>query len=177
MINIDVVIFLAASILFLTAAFTDLQVRRIPNLLVLAVIALALLRMDARWDLPAAFSDIEWSGLVLVCSAVLWRMGWLGGGDVKLVFAGALLVGTSAMVDFVLLTLLLGGALGVLSFGDMWLERNYGWSSGLAYPRSGMAIRPAGTPIPQKASVPYGIAVSISGVFTLLLHSSIPAWQ
>jgi prepilin peptidase CpaA len=161
----------------LTAAFTDLQVRRIPNLLVLAVVALALLRIDARWDFTAALNDLKWSGLVLICSAAMWRMGWLGGGDVKLVFAGALLVGTDAMMDFVLLTILLGGGLGILSFADMWMERNYGWSSGLAYPRSGMAIRKEGTPIPQKASVPYGIAVSLSGVFTLLLHSSIPTWQ
>jgi prepilin peptidase CpaA len=175
--TLDLVILFAASVIFCLAAITDLQQRRIPNLLVLAVVALGLVRIDLHFDIAGAFDDIKWAGLVLIGSLLFWRLHWLGGGDVKLIFAGALLVGASALTDYLVLTILLGGALGVLAFADMWLEKNYGWSTGLAFPRADMAVRVAGTPLPRKASVPYGIAVSFSGVATLLLHTSIPTWH
>lgn len=175
--NFNVVIFLAASAICCTAALTDLQQRRIPNLLVLAVIAIALMRMVVDPNKHDAFDDIQWAGLVVVCAILLWRLKWLGGGDVKLLFAGALLVGSSALIDYLLLTILLGGVLGILAFGDMWLERNYGWSTGLAFPRSNMSMRQADAPIPRKATVPYGIAIAFGCVFTLLAHTPFPVWH
>lgn len=175
--TMNLVILFAASVLFCLAAIIDLQQRRIPNVVVLAVVALALIRIDLHFDIGSAFNDIEWAGLVLIGSLVFWRFRWLGGGDVKLIFAGALLVGRAALSDFILLTILLGGALGVLAFADMWLERNYGWSTGLAFPRADMSVRSADLPTPRKGSVPYGIAVAFAGVFTLLIHSSIPGWH
>jgi prepilin peptidase CpaA len=174
---LNLIVLLGALVVFCFAAITDLQQRRIPNLLVLAVVALAFLRMDLDFDVALALADLKWSGLVLIGGLIFWRLHWLGGGDVKLIFAGALLVGASAVTDFLVLTIILGGALGILAFADMWLERHYGWSTGLAFPRADMAVRDPDAAVPRKASVPYGIAVALGGMFTLLLHSSIPAWQ
>lgn len=171
--SLQLLILFAALVLCCFAAITDLQQRRIPNLLVLAVVALAFIRMDLHFDAALMLEDIKWAGVVLIGGLIFWRLHWLGGGDVKLIFAGALLVGASALTDYLVLTILLGGLLGVLAFGDMWLEKNYGWSAGLAFPRADMAIRAPESPLPRKATVPYGIAVSLSCVLTLLIHSTV----
>jgi prepilin peptidase CpaA len=159
----NLLVLFGALVLCCFAAITDLQQRRIPNLLVLAVVALA--------NAALMLDDIKWAGLVLIGGLIFWRLHWLGGGDVKLIFAGALLVGASALTDYLVLTILLGGLLGILAFGDMWLEKNYGWSAGLAFPRADMTVRATDVPVPRKATVPYGIAVSLSCVLTLLIHS------
>ena len=169
---LDLFVLFGALVLCCFAAITDLQQRRIPNLLVLAVVALAFIRMDIDPDGALILDDIKWAGLVLCGGLIFWRLHWLGGGDVKLIFAGALLVGASALTDYLVLTVLLGGFLGILAFGDMWLERTYGWSAGFAFPRADMALRAIDAPLPRKASVPYGIAVSLSCVLTLLMHST-----
>ena len=169
----NLLVLFGALVLCCFAAITDLQQRRIPNLLVLAVVALAFVRMDSHFDAARMLDDLKWSGFVLAGSLIFWRLHWLGGGDVKLIFAGALLVGTPALADYLVITILLGGLLGILAFGDMWLEKNYGWSAGLAFPRADMTVRAPDSPLPRKASVPYGIAVSVSCVITLLVHSSV----
>jgi prepilin peptidase CpaA len=174
---LNLFILFGALVLCCFAAITDLQQRRIPNLLVLAVIALAFIRMDMQFDSALMLGDIKWAALVLVGGLILWRLHWLGGGDVKFIFAGALLVGASALTDYLVLTILLGGLLGILAFGDMWLEKHYGWSTGLAFPRADMAVRTPDAPLPRKASVPYGIAVSLSCVVTLLIHSTVSGWH
>jgi prepilin peptidase CpaA len=174
---LNLFVLFGALVLFCFAAITDLQQRRIPNLLVLAVVALAFIRMDMHFDRAIILEDIKWAGLVLVGGLIFWRLRWLGGGDVKLIFAGALLVGASALTDYLVLTILLGGVLGILAFGDMWLEKNYGWSTGLAFPRADMALRASDTPLPRKASVPYGIAVALSCVLTLLMQSTVSGWH
>jgi prepilin peptidase CpaA len=169
---LNLLILFGALVLCCFAAITDLQQRRIPNLLVLAVVALAFIRMDIHPDGALILDDVKWAGLVLLGGLIFWRLHWLGGGDVKLIFAGALLVGASALTDYLVLTILLGGVLGLLAFADMWLEKHYGWSTGLAFPRADMAVRAPGTPLPRKASVPYGIAVALGCVVTLLMHST-----
>jgi prepilin peptidase CpaA len=174
---LNLFILFGALVLCCFAAITDLQQRRIPNLLVLAVIALAFIRMDMQFDSALMLGDIKWAALVLVGGLILWRLHWLGGGDVKFIFAGALLVGASALTDYLVLTILRGGLLGILAFGDMWLEKHYGWSTGLAFPRADMAVRTPDAPLPRKASVPYGIAVSLSCVVTLLMHSTVSGWH
>ena len=167
----NLILLFGALVLFCFAAITDLQQRRIPNLLVLAVVALALIRIDLHFDKASALDDLEWAGAVLLGGLIFWRLRWLGGGDVKLIFAGAMLVGAPAILDYLVLTILLGGLLGILAFGDMWLEKNYGWSAGFAFPRADMALRAPGVPLPRKASVPYGIAVSLSCIATLVMHA------
>ena len=48
---------------------------------------------------------------VFFAAAMCWRRGWLGGADVKLLGAGALLVPPNAVIGFVLATCLAGGLL------------------------------------------------------------------
>jgi Flp pilus assembly protein protease CpaA len=124
--------------------------------------------MASSLDVMAALNDVKWAALVLIGALAFWVSRWLGGGDVKLIVAASLLVGAQALPNFLLLTVLLGGGLALLAFGDMWFERNYGWSTGLAFPRADLAVRDSATAVPHKASVPYGIAIALACVATIL---------
>jgi Flp pilus assembly protein protease CpaA len=79
-------------------------------------------------------------------------------------------VGQSSLVDFLLMTILCGGALGLLSVADLWLEQNYGWSAGLAFPRAAAKNQAAATD--RKPSVPYGIAISFGCLWALFISST-----
>lgn len=167
----DLIIF-AASAVFCVAVLTDLRERRISNKLVLTVILLAAVRMIADLDPRAALATVEGAGLVLVGSLVFWRLRWLGGGDAKLIFAGSLLVGSAAVPDFLVLTGLVGGVLGLFVLADLSLYRNYGLSAGLAFPLTRVSPGDGRAPAPRKPSVPYGVAVSIGCILTLFFTSA-----
>lgn len=172
--SLNVFIFLTGIFVFGLTALTDLRQRRIANELVLIVVGLAVVRMAFSGDFSAAMESTTWASVVLAISVTLWKLRFLGGGDAKLVFAAALLVGTSAMLDFLILTAILGGALGVLALIDLWIARRWGWSIGLAVPHNGLKIRDGAISMPAKATVPYGIAISF-GCIATLLHTSFAA--
>lgn len=96
------------------AVLTDLESRRIPNRLCLALVGLypAFVLADG--------GSADWMGSLAVAVAVLatgmvaFRAGWVGGGDVKLIAATALWIGPASALDFLLTTGLFGGALAIL---------------------------------------------------------------
>jgi prepilin peptidase CpaA len=164
---VDQFVLFAAILVLGTTAIMDLRERRIPNGLVLTLAALALAHIALSRDAGAAVNDIKWAGLVLIGALGFWILKWFGGGDAKLMFAASLLVGARVLPEFLVLTAFLGGALGALTFADMWLEKYYGWSTGLAHPLANVTIF-----VPRQATVPYGIAICLAGVATLFATSS-----
>ena len=112
---------LAALALFVAAAVIDGRSRRHPEP---AALGLALLGLAAhrrrprrRRRLGAAGLDLAAAAAVFLAGAVAFRFRLLGGGDVKLLAAGALWLGAAALGPFLLATALAGGvlALGFLS--------------------------------------------------------------
>lgn len=97
-------------LLFLCAAARDSAVRLVPNALPLGIavdgLALRAVKGDA---LPA----IAIAALIFALATLCWLRGWLGGADVKLFGAGALLVPAADAFDFVLASVLAGGVLAV----------------------------------------------------------------
>jgi len=79
----------AAALLLIYAAAHDVAVRTIPDVIPASVGALGLAARLAGHDLPAAL--LAAAVLGAGCGACWWR-GWLGGGDVKLLAALALLL-------------------------------------------------------------------------------------
>jgi prepilin peptidase CpaA len=131
--------------IFAAAAATDARDRRIPNalsgalaLLGLARIALALATGEP--PLPLAI-DLAAAVAVFALGALGFASGVLGGGDVKLLAAGALWLGAAALLPFLTATALAGGVL-ALAF--------VAW--GLLGP-----ARP-------KPGLPYGIAIAAGGI-------------
>src|SRR5262245_10282110 len=94
-------------------AVHDIVTFRIPNIgnLLLAAAFLAF----APFVVPASgwLQHFAAAGLVFAAGMVLFYARALGGGDVKLMAAGALWVGFSGLLDYVLWVGLFGGALAV----------------------------------------------------------------
>ena len=133
---------------FLMAAGYDLAERRIPNGLVLALAALGLARL--AWGLVGAApvtpgADLAAAAAIFASGAVLFHLSLMGGGDVKLLAAGALWLGAASLAPFIVVTALAGGALAFVYMG-------------LA-----LALR---LPRRDRPALPYGVAIAAGGILT-----------
>lgn len=141
---------IAAMGLFLWAAASDVASRRIPNRLValLALLALARIGLDVAGGAgpTRAAADVGAGLAVFAFGALLFRWGLFGGGDVKLLAAGALWLGAGATLPFLASAALAGGALAI------------GFVLWLAVAGHGR-VRP---------SLPYGVAIAAGGVIGTL---------
>lgn len=95
------------------AVVTDVRARRIPNYLTaaLAVAALALHAFEGWQSLGVAVAIMI--GVTLL-GFVAFSLGWLGGGDVKLLAAGAAALNAHDIPAFLLYTAIGGGLLAVV---------------------------------------------------------------
>lgn len=106
----------AALLLLAYAALSDLRGRRIPNrasvILALAFLPAALL---AGLPWPAILVQHLGAGLLVFAVGIpLFALGWLGGGDVKLLAATGLWFGWQGLFPLLLMTALAGGGLALL---------------------------------------------------------------
>ncbi len=140
------------SILLLAAAFKDLVSYTIPNWV---SVALALAFVPAALIAGASIASIGASlgiGLaLLLIGLALFAVGWLGGGDVKLLAAASPWIGLAALPRFLVFTGLAGGvlALVLLAARSPWLRR----------------LVAAGPPWARRlltpgAEAPYGVAIA-----------------
>jgi len=109
---------IAFALLLVAAGWQDLRTMRIANALPLAVVAVfaiwAVIGLAAG---TLTVTDIAWAlacaiGLFLA-GAVVFAVGAMGGGDVKLAAAAGLFAGPSLLPDFLTITALVGGLLGL----------------------------------------------------------------
>ncbi|GAC1307451.1 MAG: hypothetical protein NVSMB19_20200 [Vulcanimicrobiaceae bacterium] len=154
------------------AVATDVATRRIPNLLTaaLAVAALAL-HAAAGWSsFGVACATLV---VVLLIGFVAFSFGWLGGGDVKLLAAGAAALGYPDAVPFLIYTALAGGVLAIafaLALGRL----------GSVFASIGLVLRPfayKGTVAvaPRKPiTLPYAVAIASGATAVALSHSVVP---
>jgi prepilin peptidase CpaA len=93
--------------------------------------------------------------IVLLAGMGMFAMGWIGGGDAKLLAAAVIWIGWPHVLSFVLATALAGGALAVVlatartSRLQLYAARSPAWVAQLMAP---------GGP------APYGIAIAIGGL-------------
>lgn len=136
----------ALAIALLVAAFTDLRQRRIANWLV-GAIALAAPLFWWVSNLPLWPGVALQFGVALATFAVLagfFAMGWMGGGDVKLLTALALWIQPIPFVNLLVMMALLGGVL-TLCFGAWHLMRRRR----------------------DRLAIPYGVAIALAGLWIL----------
>jgi prepilin peptidase CpaA len=103
-----------SAVLLLTAFLNDLALRLLPNWTSLGagLIGIALRVLDNT--LPAGLLAAS----AVFCAAYFcWRRGWIGGGDVKLLAACALLVPPQHVPTLVILTTWGGGLMGLVYLG------------------------------------------------------------
>lgn len=156
------------------AAVTDLAVRKIPNVLVLAGLLLALalhcrLGPDGAW--LSAWLAGALAGFFLFLP--LYAAGGMAAGDVKLMAMAGAFAGPSLACGIAAASVLAGGALGLvlMALGGRWRQG----LSNLRVLLTALALRLAGAPappltLPQGASVggmPYGVAIAAGTAWCL----------
>ena len=145
------------------AAVSDFMTMTIPNRISLALLAgffaFAILT-------GMSFEDFGFhllTGLaVLAVSIFMFWMGWLGGGDAKLLTAAALWLGHEMLFEYILIVTLLGGALALAillyrqTIPPMWIS-GMAWAERLH---------------DKKCGIPYGVALAGAGLW-LYPHSQL----
>jgi prepilin peptidase CpaA len=91
---------------------------------------------------------------VFVIGATGFAAGVLGGGDVKLLAAASLFAGSARLVDFLVVTALVGGALGLAVL--------VGAPIGPAIPATGGTVRSR-----LHSGLPYGPAIAAGGLWVV----------
>lgn len=153
---------LFASIFLVVAGLHDLAARTIPNAIPLGVATLGSLTRIEAHDLSYALIA---SSIVLALSAFAFNRGLMGGGDVKLLGAVALLV-PAARTPALVLTIALAG--GVLSLVYVALSKLLP-APAPARPTTlfTRCARAELWRIRRRASLPYGAAIAAGTVLTM----------
>lgn len=136
------------------AASSDLLTMRISNRLVLLLLgfffAIALL---AGFSIELIGMHVASAALVLAVSFSFFALGWIGGGDAKLIAATTLWFGFEGMLQYLVYASLLGGALTLSLLAVrrwplplqlkqvIWIDRLHDSKTGVPY---GIALAAAG---------------------------------
>lgn len=142
-----------ASVFFLSAllyaAQRDLRTLTIPNGLVVALLLgwglLAPLAGLAPRDMTLSMGA---AAMVFFATVALYAVGWLGGGDSKLMTVSALWIGAGQVVPFLMATMLAGAAIALALVTLRLLPRPMQGAGRLA------RILPL-----ARAEIPYGLAI------------------
>jgi prepilin peptidase CpaA len=148
------------------AGAMDLFTMTIPNRVSLALIA-GFAVAAALSGMPlAAIGNHVLAGLAFLCVGIfMFSMGWLGGGDAKLLAASALWLGFDSLFPYLILVTFLGGglSLAILSYrsitppvwvmGQEWAMRLHDRKGGIPY---GVAL--AGAALWVYPSTPWFLA-------------------
>ena len=153
------------------AAWFDCRRRQIPNAVVGGVVLLWLAAL-ATGDAGAFWPNAPIAVAVLLAGMVVWRCGWLGGGDVKLIAALSLWAGTDHLASFLLAVALSGGVLALAIVLAGRLARSP--AATLLQVHSGRWLpvaAPALASVARQgvASLPYGVAVALGGCWLVRL--------
>jgi prepilin peptidase CpaA len=135
------------------ACVTDSRSRRIPNALTYGALAIALGFAAARGPWPFA-EALAAAALTLLIGSVLLALGWLGGGDIKLLAAGAATIGFPSFVPVMIYIAIAGGL-----FAAFTAWRDGRLNTVFTYVISSMAGKTALVADAGARRVPYALAI------------------
>jgi prepilin peptidase CpaA len=166
---------IAATVLVLAslvAAYTDLARRRISNVLTLGIAAVGL-ALSAMHGLVPFLAMLATYAAVLVAGTIPFSRGLIGGGDVKLLAAGAVCAGWPGCIEFLLVTSLAGGVLAVVELTRAHrLRTAFQELATAAY----VGTLARGVVLdPQRRRLPYALAIA-AGALILLASETIAPW-
>ncbi len=136
----------ALAIALLFAAFTDLKSRRIANWLNGAIaLAAPLFWIASGLDLwPGVAIQFGVAIATFAICAGMFAIGWMGGGDVKLLVALALWIPPAAFLKLLVIMALAGGVLTVILGGWHVIRRRK-----------------------DRITIPYGVAIAFGGLWVI----------
>ena len=141
--------------LLLAAALHDAVARTIPNWIAACV---ALTGVVLRLQDGKMIAGAGIAALLLIILGALWLRGFIGGGDVKLIPAAALLLPPSSVPAFVLSMAIAGGALAL-----MYLLLPYLVRRPRPGPRCGLlarALKAEAWRVHRRGPLPYAVAIA-----------------
>lgn len=137
------------------AAVMDVFTMTIPNRISLALIAVfPLAALLAGLSMHAALMHVAAFAIVLAFGIALFALNLLGGGDAKLLAAGALWVGIDQLLPFIVYVTVAGGAL-ALTFVAVRLIP----AGAFQLPEWAARLHKSGN------GIPYGLAICAGGLF------------
>ena len=137
------------------AAANDLFTMKIPNRISLALIGgFVAIAVVTRMPFEALGLHVVIALAVLVATFALFWMNMLGGGDAKLMAAGALWMGPDQIIEFLAYVTAFGGILAVA----MLAYRNLLPANALPLPAWARRLHRTGE------GIPYGIAIAAAGL-------------
>jgi prepilin peptidase CpaA len=154
----------AGAVLLVAAGLHDVAARTVPNRLAVMVAGLGVVArlLDANLLIGLAVAFAVFS-VAFFC----WRRGWMGGGDVKLLGAVALLVPPTSVGTMVVDVALAGGVLAVT-----YLVLQAALPSRIGSPNrpksfAARALRAERWRISRKGPIPYASAIAVGALFCL----------
>lgn len=147
------------AILLIGAGAQDLRTMQIANGFSLAIVALFV--VSAAAGLASGRLPVSSLGMAVACAAAVFAVGAaafaagaLGGGDVKLLAAVSLFAGPARLVDFLVITALAGGLLGIAILAGAPIGRPAGAVTGAGTLRARL-----------RGGLPYGPAIAAGGLW------------
>jgi prepilin peptidase CpaA len=156
---LQLIILLLGIGIFGFVAYGDIRTRRIPNEMIVAILALAAFRIAMDGDPRAGLYTLAAAAALFVATFLLFWRGLLGGGDVKLIGATALLIGYHSLFEFLFVMSVSGALVAVAVLA-----------------RDRLGPRRAATPpledqkVQARLTVPYGVAIAVAGIVVLLVQ-------
>jgi prepilin peptidase CpaA len=169
-------VYLLPSLLLLAAAyaaFSDLRTGAIRNWLTYSVAVTGLVLHAQAGPIPALISLCCMIG-VLAAGLPIFSMGWLRGGDVKMLVACSGLVSLPYLLPLLLYTMLCGGVVALFvawRFGT--LRRSLHAVGAIAHPLL-QGAAPTALPFTTR-KIPYGVAIFCGAALTSLSMTLLPA--
>lgn len=111
--HLQIGLLLAGVAIVLAAAVHDVAARTVPNWMAAALAVLGFMVQAISGHLVAG---IVAGLIVFVVAAFCWRRGWMGGGDVKLLGAVAILVPAGHLAQFIVAVTAAGAVLAIAYF-------------------------------------------------------------
>ena len=158
------ILFLAGAALLAFAALHDVGFRTVPNAVSLALLALGVVLRLLAHDLALGLGC---GAAVFAATYFFWRMGWMGGADVKLLGSTAIVVAPAMVPTLVIGTSLAGGVLALVYVAGSRL---------VPQPRPALAAAAAGGPglvrraarcelrrLRRRGPLPYAAAIAAGG--------------
>jgi prepilin peptidase CpaA len=151
------------------ATFTDLRSRRIPNWLVLPFFAAGIAMSCWFQGWHGAARSLEGAGVGLLLYGVLFVLGGMGAGDVKLAGAIGTWIGPQQMLIALVLTALAGGLIALIwaAMGG-FLKELFQHTGQLTF--GGEERGEAVLSNPRRRKMPYAPAIAIGTLLSFLAH-------
>jgi prepilin peptidase CpaA len=164
----QVIILVLGMAILAAAAYGDVRMRRIPNVLSYSLAVLGVTQLILIGDPSFTGWTLISGAAVLVVGFLLFWGGFFGGGEAKLLTGAALLIGARDLLGFLWLVSLCT----MLALLALMIEYDLGrWLRRLMRPAAARRAADEGAAAEARPTAPYGIAIAFGAVVMLLFRA------